>query len=213
MKQIFNELEKLLRKTVQARQDVKLTVAKLKASGKDYSPDYIKNQLDPQIVKAQSGLDALHLAGYEKATELLSELNNLVIAKHSKLNLDNPAWTNALKLIELSGADIDTETTRKINESFANDQSALRALRGVYKAKGVVYDGDLDKQIYDPESAFSNVQEWAYTSMMQEGSLNSFATAINKIAAFEGIEFPTMVDEAGFDRAMFSAAGIPDPAE
>jgi len=42
-----------------------------------------------------------------------------------------------LKLIELSGAGLDSDTTRKINASFKGDQSALRALRDVYKAKGV----------------------------------------------------------------------------
>ena len=115
-----------------------------------------------------------------------------------------------MKLIELSGAEIDTETTRKINDSFAYDQSALQALRDIYKAKGVVYNGDLDKQIYDPESAFNNAREWAYNSMVQEGSLNIFSTAISKIAALEGIDFPKIVDEVGSYNVMRSAAGLPE---
>ena len=210
MKQKFGELEKILRQTAQARQDLKSTIVKLNKQRKDYSEERAKEFIDPQIKKAQNGMSALHLAGYEKALGLLDQLNGLAVAKHSKLKLDNPAWQNALKLIELSGAGLDSETVNNINSNFTGDQPALRALRDVYKANGVVYDGELDKQIYDPESAFEHLGEWAYNSFIKEGSLNRFASAINKVASMEGIEFPKMVDEAGSDDVMRAAAGLPD---
>ncbi len=84
----------------------------------------------------------------------------------------------------------------------------MRALRNVYKANGVLYDGGLDKQIYEPERAYDSLHQWAYTSMIDEGSLNGFASAISKVASFEGIDFPKMVDEAGSIDVMMAAAGL-----
>jgi len=92
MKKQFSELEKLLRQTAQARQDAKLTVAKLNLKRKDYSDEYAKEYIDPEIAKTQSRMKALHQTGYEKAMGLISDLNDLAAAKHSRLNLDNPAW-------------------------------------------------------------------------------------------------------------------------
>ncbi len=190
MKQKFSELEKLLIKTAQARQNEKLDIAKLNVKRKDYSAEYVKESSDPQITKAKSGMKALHQSGYEEAAHLLRELNDLAIAKHSKLNLDNPAWTNALKLIELSGVGIDSETVKKINASFEGDQSALWALRDVYKGKGVVYDGGLADQIYEPEVAFYKLREYTYYSFIQEGSLNLLSNAVSKIAKMEVYKLP-----------------------
>ena len=110
----------------------------------------------------------------------------------------------------MSGAGISSEIVKKINSQFAGDQSSLRALRDIYKARGVVYDGGLDELIYEPESAFEHLGEWAYHSFIKEGSLNEFASAINKVASMEGIDFPKMVDEAGSVSAMRKVSGLPD---
>lgn len=40
-----------------------------------------------------------------------------------------------------------------------------------------------------------------------EGSSNELSTAISKIAAVEGLDFPKMVDEAGAEEVMRAAAG------
>lgn len=107
------------------------------------------------------------------------------------------------------GSGIDSDTVRKINSQFAGDQAALRALRDIYKAKGVAYDGGLEKQIYEPESAFERLGERAYNTFTKDGSLNEFASAINKVASMEGIDFPQIVDEVGADNAMRAAARLP----
>ncbi len=86
---------------------------------------------------------------------------------------------------------------------------ALRMLRDVYKARRVVYNGGLDAQIYEPESAFETLREYGYNAYIREGSLNSLANAVSKVAAFEGIDFPKDVDPEGADDAMREAAGLP----
>ena len=60
----------------------------------------------------------------------------------------------------------------KLTGVSKGDQSALRALRDVYKANGVLYDGGLNEQIYEPEMAYESLHQFAYASMIDEGSLN-----------------------------------------
>ena len=74
----------------------------------------------------------------------------------------------------------------------------------------MIYDGGLDKKVYEPEAAFDKLHEDAYNSFIQEGNLNELSGAVSKIAAMEGIDYPKMVDEAGSDGVLRSAAGLPD---
>jgi hypothetical protein len=206
----YKELEKLLRQIAKAHADNTAAIAQLEASAKDYAPEYIKNFVTPKIEEANAGMVALKQAGIEKVYGLLDDLKKLTDAKHEKLNLANPAWTNALKLIELGGKELSTDTILKINAQFSNDQSALRALRDVYKAKGVIYDGGLDKQIYEPEGTFKYLQEWAYNVFMRNGSLNEFAREISQVAVKEGIAFPVQVDDVGANNVLRQSAGLPE---
>jgi hypothetical protein len=108
-----------------------LTITKLNASHKDYSEEYAKEYIDPKIKETQIGMKAAHQQALEKVSEILQDLSKSATDKHNKLNMEYPAWTNTLKLIELSGRKLDGDTTRKINESFKGDQSALQVLRDV----------------------------------------------------------------------------------
>lgn len=208
MKTKLSELEKILKQTVQARQEVKATIAKLNASKKDYSEEYIQKFINPKIAQVQIDLANLHQVGYEKVERLLESIHKQVTEKHGRLNLDNPGLANALKVIELSGANLDGETIRKINATFEGDQSALKALKSIYKARGIAYDGGLDQQIYDPDPAFANLNKQARSSFLQMGSLNSFSSEIHKIAAKEGQNFPKTIDEQGVLEAMRTGAGL-----
>ena len=71
MKNKFDELEKVLRQTAQARQDAKSATVKLEAQRKDYSVEYAKLYIDPKIREAQAGLKARQEEAFEKVGELL----------------------------------------------------------------------------------------------------------------------------------------------
>ena len=60
-------------------------------------------------------------------------------------------------------------------------------------------------QIYEPDSAFGALREYGYNAFVREGSLNSLANAVSKVAALEGIEFPKMVDPEGAEEVMRAA--------
>jgi hypothetical protein len=85
----------------------------------------------------------------------------------------------------------------------------LKALRTVYKNNGILYDGGLDAMIYDPLTAYEKLIEFSFSALIQQGSLNTFSSAINRIATMEGIDFPKMIDDAGVTDATRAAAGLP----
>jgi len=208
MKTKFAEMEKILRQVVKAREDNKVAIAKLEASGKNYNAEYIKSFIDPKVAEMEGEFAVVRQTSLEKIYSLIDDLAKLAEAKHAKLDLSNPAWTNALKLIELSGAGIDADTVRKINAQFANDQSALRALRDIYKANGVRYDGGLAEQIYDSDQAFESLQRIAVDALAGKNTtLNELSNAIRRVAAKEGIDFTEQVDPVGAENVMRKPAG------
>ncbi len=89
----------------------------------------------------------------------------------------------------------------------------LSALRDIYKAQGVIYDGGLADQIYEPGFAFERLRAYAYNSFIREGSLNSLSTAPAKVAKMSGTTFPETTDGEGADDAMWKAASLMRPVK
>ena len=86
----------------------------------------------------------------------------------------------------------------------------MRALRDIYKAKGVLYDGGLTEQIYDSDRAFEALQRIAVDALSGKNTtLNELSNSIRKVAAKEGIDFPEQVDPVGAENVMRVAAGLP----
>jgi DNA-binding NarL/FixJ family response regulator len=88
--------------------------------------------------------------------------------------------------------------------------AALRALRDIYKNRGVLYDGELAGQIYDSDQAFESLQRITMVAIISKNStLNELANAIRRVAAKEDIDFPEQVDPVGAENVMREAAGLP----
>jgi hypothetical protein len=206
VKQHFDNLRGLLSQVAVARQNYKAKLATIEAQKETFAPEYIGRLR----AEATANMQSFNQASYEKACELVQALTKAAVEKHNQWpNLSDPKLSNALKIIELSGGKLDGDAVRKINEQFTGDTPSLRALQQIYKAQGVVYDGGIDKQLYDPESAGESLSQFAYHVFYQDGSLNTFGTAIGKIAACEGIQFDGMIDQAGVDAVTRAAAGLP----
>lgn len=195
MQEKFFEIEKNIRSLAAARLEFKQAISKLDAGRKDFNEDYVRSHIDPQKRAAQNGIKTLEQSTYEKVNGLLREIESLAIEKAKTLDLSNPAWVNALGIISAAGSAIEADTVNAINKQFATDQAALRALRKIYQAKGIMYNGNLDTQIYEPEPVFENLRNWSLSTIIQDAPLNSFVGKISKIAALEGIEFPRTLDE------------------
>ncbi len=197
---------RLLKSVVDAKTAYKKALADLEAQKETYSAEYITTKKEEALGALQGKMQA----AYPDLDTRLDELGAGLTELHGTLNLDNPALANALKLIELGGPDLGAENVRNINASFIGDQPALRALQAVYKHVGVVYDGGLDRQIYEVESSIKAMKDMGYSALMREGtSLNSLAAGIGKIAALEGVAFDNLPDPQGVIDATRSAAGLP----
>ena len=187
---------------VKAKQAYKTQLAKL--SGLDaevYSADYITKQKEA----AKQAYNAARAQAYESLTSRLTELESAISERHAALDLNNPAWQSALSLLQAGVKDADT--IRQINASFVYDQPALRALQQVYK-KLEVYDGGVDKMIYEIPSSFDKVRRAAEDTFTGQSGINYFASHVGKIASLEGFEFDSSPDPDGFMEAAFRGAGL-----
>lgn len=203
----FTELETVLRQAAKARQDTKQALARTEAEKKDYSADYVQAHIEPKAKKIQADLKAAQQKAYEDTARILGDIRTAAIEKHSRLDLESPAWANALKLLDMGGGELDGEVIKQINASFAGNVPALKALQAVYKSKGL-NNGGLDSMVYEPAGTFENLQSRAYATFTNGESLNQLAHAVSKVAKLEGVEFPQTVDEAGAMDTIRAAAGL-----
>jgi len=158
-------------------------LANVEALSTDYKPEYIASQK----AKAMSEFTAKNQALYSDTAAQLEKLKGALLELHGSLDLADPRWQNALKMVEMAGKDLSGDTVRQMVKQFEYDQPALTALQSVFKARGMPYDGGIDKMIYDPASAVEKLAEHAYVTLIQQGaSPFSFGVAAGKIAALEG---------------------------
>lgn len=201
---------------VQAKEAYRARLVALDNQRTTYHPD----ELAKQKAKAQETYNQARLEAYNGLTVRLDELKAAINERHAALDLEDPNWQNALAMIELLGGGTNGEypeslTTngeiiRKINASFAYNQPALKALHQIYKARQFSYDGDIDKQIYDIESAFADLQKICMGTFKQEGySINKFAFEVGKIADLEGMtDFNKQPDPQGMIENLRYSAGL-----
>jgi hypothetical protein len=210
MKKHFDAFEQFLKDTAGVRASHRQLIAKLEAERTRYGDQYGKDFIDPKIKEAKEAMAVFNQAAYLKAGELVQALTAAAVARHAEWpGLTDPKMASALQIISLAGGKLDGDTTRKIVKSFIGDDQSLRVLRMVFENQGIKYDGGLSNLIYDPEQAGESLNQFAYHSLMQEGSLNEFASAVSKIAKREGFDFPQIIDQAGSDNALRAAAGLP----
>jgi len=204
MKHKIQAIEITLKKAAAAKQAYRAKMLELEEEKKTYNEEFLEQKQEQAKQQIKADLQELN----EELEKLLTGLQNLVEEKHSTLELDNLALQNALKVIELGGSKLDTDTIRGINENFKGNMPTLKILQKVYAAQGVVYDGGLSDFIYDIPATYEQLRGMSYRALIQEGSLNGLASSISKTVKKEGFTFPNMVDEAGYDSAIRQSAGL-----
>lgn len=203
----FSEIGKVLADVVKAKQAYRGELAKIEKFKATYSDD--ANQ--SRRTTAKTAYDQARRKVHDGMATKLQELKDAVDQRHAELDLSDPNWQNALKLIELGVRDYATIT--KINKLFEHSQPALRALQEVYKSKNVP-DGGIDKMIYDTDGAFQHLQNLAYQAFTGDGvSITQFANSVARIANFEGVKFDGNPDPDAFSEAMYTGAGLSMPTE
>jgi hypothetical protein len=155
-----------------------------------FSKEYNQEYIAAQKQTAATGYRAKNQMLYNNAMTQLEKLQKALVELNSSLDLSDSSLANAVALIKAVGPELATEDKLKINAPFATNQPALKVLQAAYKSAGVVYDGSLDRQIYDPESAVQALGKHAEAALMGDGSVFQFGVAIGKIATLEGVDFP-----------------------
>lgn len=169
-----------------------------------YSPEY----LEKEIQKVKSDFAAKMKTANDGIVRSLEELRTLLNDRDAVLDLSNPALTNALSLIQTIGSGLSYEQAQQINANFLHDLSALRAIRAAYEAQAVVGLGNIDGLIYNVDETINTLESLAYQGLVQDGSINFFASKLSKFATLEGATVEAMPDVQGANASMRRAAGL-----
>jgi hypothetical protein len=182
----FFRLEQIVKAAKAAENSYAAHLAEVNGLSTDYNTEFLAGKKQ----KIQNDFLVTKRMLYEDSKKQFEKLKTALLEFHSSLDLSDPALQTALELIKNVGNGLGYENVAKINAQFSGNQPALRILQAAYKAAGVVSDGGLDKQIYDPSSAITELDKFAYAALNQDGSVFKFGVAIGKIAALENVPFP-----------------------
>ena len=206
LKDQLTDIQAAFKGVLEARAELKRATAKYLNSRDQFSADYI-NQL---IEREKSAANAAYSKYYDKAARALEKAKEAVLAGHAIVDLADPRLSNAILVIQASGAGIKYDTAASLVREFAGDQTALRLLQSVFSGVGANMDGGLSKMIYDPEAAFANATAEIRDHMLSaEGSINRAARAVAVIAKGEGVDFPEQFDPDEMYRGARKGAGLP----
>lgn len=198
-------IEAVISGAVKSKDEYRANVRKYTVEGQEYTQDYKE-----KVLQDLKNKFAVRLQGiYQDILSRLDQLKNLIHDRDSVLDLNNPALSAALILIDAIGEKMTFEQAVKINANFLHDQSALSAIQAAYKAKGMDNPGNIQAWIYNADSVIESLKRSAYESFMQDGSINYFAVAVNKLATLEGTTIEAAPDQQGVTDAIRAAAGLP----
>lgn len=184
------------------------TFQEKRASG-DYSDEYIEREQ----AKFEGEKRIQNQLAYEKALELIDKLIETMQARQDEpVDLADANLTNALNILNLAGSKLDIGELIKLVDQFTGNPAALKTLKSVFENQDLSFGVKLvDDRLYEPAFIEQGFKENAFYTFMQAGSLNSFATVINKIAQKEGLTFPKeggLIDPEGATERMLAVAGL-----
>lgn len=204
MKELFEKLQKALEEAVAQRNIYREELHKLNVLRPEQSVQYNEQQK----AKLEQKTNEIRTAQYEKVGLIINEIKTKVEAKQAApLNPFDPDLQTAISLIATAGQGLDPQVAREINNRFIGNQKALQFLKTIYDGKRAS-SGKIEDLLYIPDDVFPHLSELNYWCFFRDGSFNSFAIGISKLARLEGLTFPTMIDEVGSTEAIRKAAGL-----
>jgi hypothetical protein len=194
-KEQFSLLGEIVDAAKVARAEYFTQLAAIDKLPRDFTVEYFT----AKKAEAASKLAAKNQALYADTQVQLEKLRGALSELHGSLDITDPALTNAISFIKLVGSDLDFDDKVQINANLSGNQPALRLLKKVYSTLGVPDDGDLDRQIYDPESVLRALGQHAEAALVKGGLMPyQLGSEIGKVAKLENVDFPQ---------------GNPDPSE
>jgi len=185
VRDLFFKLGQIVDKSNAAQNAYRSRMAELEAQRNTYLPEHIQKGQD----EANSELKVKTQALFQDCQIQLDKLGSALIEMHSQFDLGNPALTNALKLIEISGKNLSYANVAGIIAQFPDDQASMRQLQTALKARDII-DGGLDKLIYNAGEAIDTLKQYASWVVAGKESTFIFGVQVGKIAKLENIDFP-----------------------
>lgn len=205
MKNKFDAIERALKDHAKKRNDHKVKLRAIKAD-QDYSDDW----KDKKIKSLESELRAVVQSDYEKVSGLVRDLLQAIEDKRKDWpGLGSAELSNVLKLIELSGPDLEGDTVRLMVDQLRGDYQSLKAIQKALQSQGVKYDGGLSELIYELDFLDDRLRDVTYHAFYTSGNVNDLSSAIRKIAVREKVDFPAVVDGVALDERIRQSAGLP----
>lgn len=161
--------------------------------------------LDREMQKKQVEFYSQMQQAYKGVEARLEELWTLLRDRDAVLDLTNPALTNALMLIQATSGNPSYEQAIQINQNFRYDQSTLRALYSAYGGRDL---GNIGEMMYDLDETIEALKKLAFAGIVQDGSINFFASKFAKFAKIEGVTTEKTPDNRGYDDSIRRAAGL-----
>jgi len=211
IKDRFYLLESFLNEQVKIRneQRTRLKTLQEKKASSDYSEEYIEREQ----AKFETEKRIQNQLAYDKALELIGKLTETMQARQDEpVDLADANLTNALSILNLAGSKLDIGELIKLVDQFTGNPAALKTLKSVFENQDLAFGVKLvDDRLYEPAFVKLAFEENAFYTFLQAGSLNSFASVVNRIAQKEGLTFPKegeLIDPEGATEQMFAAAGL-----
>lgn len=201
----FENLHTLLKQAVAAKAAHREIMASIDGMINTYASEFIDQKRRDENVRYKSVLQGLA----EKIIVGLGELQKHISDSAAVLDLENPALSNALKIIEFAGNSLEFDQIQKINSNFEGDRASLAVIQKAYKAAGMLTDGGLDKLLYNIEATFENLRNGTIQALVQDDrGINHLISSFSKVAAREGVDLEPILDEIGFMETTRKAAGL-----
>lgn len=196
-----------IKKALSARDAYRAQLAKLEAQKETMRAEYIESE----SAKARGVYMRAQQALWPEVEKALDSLSETLDRAHNAISLSGPELANAIAIIKAIGPAMTSEDQARVNAQFAGDQASLRMLKAAYTSVGITFTRELDAQLYSAGDMLEILKAYAHAALMQDGSLNSFAGQLKKLAELEGagdLVPESLVDLEGFYGLMASAAGL-----
>lgn len=176
----------------------------LKAAKAMYTPEYIERE----ISKSSNNLAVKVSEVHQDISKRIGELRELFRARDSSLDFSDPSLSNALSMVKAMGQNLTHEQATQINNEFAHDLTALQTLQTVYRDNGIIFNGNIDSMIYNPEEMINQMQDAITTAANGKATVYPFVSQLGKLAELQGTNIDEGLNADAFGDALFRGAGM-----
>lgn len=186
MQDKFDELNALLKTFTAQKADYAAKIKRIQdnTAYTDTGKRQLRQPIDAEYIPL---VDATE----KEVEQLLQDIQAGISEKANNTDfLSSTEFSNALKLIELSGGKLPFDVIDKINNQFSGNVNALKTLKAVYQTQKSP-DGEIDMLLANNGRKEQNIRDSAYYTITGGKPLQPLVSDISAYAAQNGYQFDT----------------------